>query len=216
MTKAENILMQTVRWRHTIVNACFTAFAIVLTGYGLYTHGEAAFKGDLISWGVLIFYAFMLTLFFTRRSAQSESTRLPHRIIAFCASLLSLLLQPVSHHPFPWIVIIALALWGIGAAGSIVAIACLGRGFGIIAACRDVKTHGLYRWIRHPLYAFELVWFFSLVLVQLSWFNLALFAALAGCQILRLLEEERILTATSDDYRQYCERIQYRLFPGIF
>lgn len=199
-----------------LTNALFTALAIGLTAIGFYTHGQGLLKGELVSVAVFIFYAFMLTLFLIRRDAKAESPRLAHRVIAFCTSFLSFLLQPIHGHPFHGVILVGMALWVIGAVGSIAAIACLGRGFGIIAACREVKTHGLYRWMRHPLYAFELIWFLSLILIQLSWFNIALFSLLLICQIMRLLEEERVLCEFSAEYRQYYQQVRFRLIPGIY
>lgn len=175
MTEPSPAIVPIVRKSRIPLNALFTLFAFCLTAYAVYTYGLGVLRGDFSSIAILAFYMFMLILFVTRKEAQAESGRITHRIIAFATSLLPLLLQPAPHHPAPGLGILAAALWVVGAGGSLVAIGCLGKGFGIVAACRQVKTQGLYRWIRHPLYAFELVWFFSLVLLQLSWFNIVLF-----------------------------------------
>ena len=91
----------------------------------------------------------------------------------------------------------------------------LGKGFGIIAALREVKTKGPYQIVRHPLYASEILLMLPIVMQNQSWLNMLLFAVIVSCQIARIYEEERVLSL-DDSYVQYKQLVPYRLIPGIF
>ena len=76
---------------------------------------------------------------------------------------------------------LVLALAGLGA---------LGRSFGVVAN-RGIKTNGMYRFVRHPLYASYLVVDVGYVLANPSGRNLSLACLATGFQFLRIREEER-------------------------
>jgi protein-S-isoprenylcysteine O-methyltransferase Ste14 len=92
----------------------------------------------------------------------------------------------------------------------------LGRSFGVVPANRGVKSDGLYRFVRHPIYAsyllHQLVFFF---LIHPSWFNTLIFVLAYSLQIPRLLMEEELLSK-DPEYVAYQQKVRYRLFPGIF
>jgi protein-S-isoprenylcysteine O-methyltransferase Ste14 len=76
---------------------------------------------------------------------------------------------------------------------------------------------GLYRSIRHPAYAGELVTLFGIGLALGNWLTLL---ALFGIPLLGFLyrisvEEKTLLTHYGEEYRQYCGRTK-RLVPGIY
>ena len=56
----------------------------------------------------------------------------------------------------------------IGLLASVVAVASLGRCFGIFPEARGLVTHGLYRWSRHPVYLGEYIAVGGIVLSSLS------------------------------------------------
>ena len=91
----------------------------------------------------------------------------------------------------------------------------LRRSFGLVAANRGVKLDGLYRFVRHPMYAGYIVAHIGFVLVSPSLWNVAVYAAAWTCLIARIFAEERVL---SEDlaYLQYKTTVRYRLLPGIF
>lgn len=102
-----------------------------------------------------------------------------------------------------------------GAALSLGATISLGRSFGIVAANRGVRTGGLYRFVRHPLYGSYLIGYVGFLLGNASLLNLVLIATAALCQYLRGKAEERVL-ARDPAYSTYMQRVRYRFFPGIF
>ena len=91
----------------------------------------------------------------------------------------------------------------------------LNRSFGLVAAQRTIKTRGLYRVIRHPLYASYLISMSGYVLANTSTANLLIYGATMSLLLARLLREERFLAADVR-YRAYMRQVKYRLLPFIF
>lgn len=92
---------------------------------------------------------------------------------------------------------------------------CLRRSFGLVAAHRGLKVSGIYKVIRHPMYAGYMLTHIGYLLVSPTWWNLAIYIAVWSLLIARIFAEERILSQ-DPDYRGFMERVHYRLIPGIF
>ena len=91
----------------------------------------------------------------------------------------------------------------------------LGRSFGLTPANRGVVSSGVYRLVRHPIYLGYLVTHVGFVVANpLNW-NLAVLAAADIALLLRAILEEKTL-AKDAAYRQYMQRVRYRLLPGVF
>ncbi|WP_261316493.1 methyltransferase family protein [Rhizobium leguminosarum] len=77
-----------------------------------------------------------------------------------------------------------------------------------------VISSGLYRVVRHPMYAAALVLFSGMPLLLGSyWSLLAIPPAFAGLAA-RLLDEEKHLTRDLPGYAEYRRKVRYRLLPG--
>lgn len=89
------------------------------------------------------------------------------------------------------------------------------RSFGVVAANRGVKAGGLYRLVRHPMYAGYMLTHAGFLLVAPSLWNLAVYAVAWAFLIARIYAEEKVL---SEDpaYRALKDRVRYRLLPGLF
>lgn len=91
----------------------------------------------------------------------------------------------------------------------------LGRSFGLTPANRGVVSSGVYRLVRHPIYLGYLITHVGFVVANpLNW-NLAVLAAADIALLLRAILEEKTL-AKDAAYRQYMQRVRYRLLPGVF
>lgn len=99
--------------------------------------------------------------------------------------------------------------------GILLALFSLGRSFGAAPANRGIRTGGLYRWIRHPLYSFELLFLIGYVLGNLTPRNLIVLVVMAIVQWFRSVREERLLEQTPI-YRDYKSRVRWRFLPGVF
>ncbi|MDZ4720262.1 MAG: methyltransferase, partial [Roseiflexaceae bacterium] len=91
----------------------------------------------------------------------------------------------------------------------------LGRSFGIVAANRGVRTGGLYRFVRHPLYGSYLIGYLGFLLGNPSIWNIILIIITFICQYLRAVAEERVL-ARDPEYQTYMQRVRHRFIPFIF
>ena len=79
-----------------------------------------------------------------------------------------------------------------------------------------VVSTGPYAYVRHPMYTGVVFLYIGVPLLLGSWYGLA--AAMLSLCILavRVVLEERTLMAELAGYREYVERVRYRLIPGIW
>jgi len=102
-----------------------------------------------------------------------------------------------------------------GAVLVFLAAASLGRCFGVLPAVRGVRLGGLYRLVRHPLYAAYIVMDLGLVLAWPHPWNAALWGIGTALFVWRAAEEERLLSEMAD-YRAYRRAVPWRLLPGLY
>lgn len=81
---------------------------------------------------------------------------------------------------------------------------------------QQVVDTGLYGIVRHPMYAVTLWLFLSIPVVLGSWWSLLCFAPYAAALVLRICNEEKVLTAGLPGYAEYKTRVKYRLIPFIW
>jgi len=81
---------------------------------------------------------------------------------------------------------------------------------------QTLVTNGIYRTIRHPMYASQMVWSIAQALLLHNWIaGLAGLASFLPLYILRVPDEERMmLDYFGDDYRAYCEQTG-RILPAL-
>lgn len=91
----------------------------------------------------------------------------------------------------------------------------LNRSIGIVPAVRVIKTGGMYRIVRHPLYAAYLVTFSGYLLANWSVGNLLVYGAWLGLVVMRIAREEAHLRCEGA-YRAYMSRVKFRVLPYIF
>jgi protein-S-isoprenylcysteine O-methyltransferase Ste14 len=73
----------------------------------------------------------------------------------------------------------------------------------------------MYRFVRHPMYASYLLLFSGYLLGNTTTWNLAVYVFSVCFMLLRILREERHLSA-DPEYRQYASRVRYRLVPYFY
>lgn len=91
----------------------------------------------------------------------------------------------------------------------------LGRSFGILIAFREIKSQGLYGWVRHPMYGTDILLRIGMVISHFNTFTVSIFIVSTGCYVYRALLEERFLSQ-QPEYREYMQKVKYRFIPGIF
>ena len=103
---------------------------------------------------------------------------------------------------------------------SLAGIFSLNLSFGIVAANRGVKTSGIYKFIRHPMYAGYFVSFICFVIQNvpdmhtLVW-NVSILIIMCTALIYRIKYEEELLLH-SKEYQEFCKTTKFRLIPGIW
>lgn len=114
--------------------------------------------------------------------------------------------------------VIGLAVVALGYAGTLCCYAAMGDLWRIgIDHTKKVAlvSSGPYRYIRHPIYSFQMVMLIGAFLLLPAGFSLVLvFAHLCCVRIKAADEEAYLLTTLGDEYRQYLARTG-RLFPRI-
>lgn len=81
---------------------------------------------------------------------------------------------------------------------------------------QKVIDTGLYAVVRHPMYLATILLFLSVPLVLGSWFALIFFAFYPIVTVVRIVNEEKVLTAELVGYSAYIEKVRYRLIPYIW
>ena len=198
----------------SITSKVVSAAAVLIVILGCFIQVQALMSGNLLTLPALGFYCVLVYLFINRKPSKQAATGGKNWLFALFGTYGPFFLQPAPTS-LPYLKEIGFVLLPIGIAVTFIAISCLGRGFGIIAANREVKTHGIYRFIRHPLYAGEGLWFLAVVLQNLNLYNTILFALQMGCQVMRMQTEERLLSE-DERYGAYLQTVKYRLLPGIY
>ena len=81
---------------------------------------------------------------------------------------------------------------------------------------QKVISTGLYGIVRHPMYLATLFMFLPLPLVLGSFWGLIPFALYPIVTVIRIINEEKVLTEGLDGYAEYKTNVKYRLIPFIW
>jgi protein-S-isoprenylcysteine O-methyltransferase Ste14 len=106
----------------------------------------------------------------------------------------------------------------VSAVGLLVLIAdklTLGRSFGLMPANRGIVCRGIYRVVRHPIYAGYLITHAAFLAAHPEAWNLALILVSDTALLVRATYEERTL-ALDPEYAAYLTRVRWRVAPGLF
>lgn len=81
---------------------------------------------------------------------------------------------------------------------------------------QKVIDTGLYGIIRHPMYTSTVLLFLAMSLVLGSWVSFAIMLLYPVVIVFRIRNEEQVLEAGLAGYREYKQRVRYRLLPFIW
>lgn len=157
----------------------------------------------------------LVILILIRQPHQAIDRNFLHQgvaLVAFCSGLFFMGQPPTggatAHHLSQAIVFLANLL-------GLLTLLNLGQSFGILIARRTIKTGGLYRFVRHPMYGTDILLRIGFLISHFHWQVLALFVLSTACYVWRASLEERFL-AQQPEYRDYLQRVRYRFIPGIY
>ncbi len=153
-------------------------------------------------------------------------TRTAQKIImtgSFVASFATMVFSALDHR-FGWS---AVPGW-LSVAGDLLVVAGLGMAMLVVVqnsyAAANVAVEegqtlvsgGLYGFVRHPMYVGTVIMMIGLPLALGSYWGL--FFLIPGLVVLvfRILDEEKLLTQELAGYRDYAQRVRYRLVPYVW
>ena len=91
----------------------------------------------------------------------------------------------------------------------------IGKSFGIMIAYREVKSKGLYRIVRHPMYFTDILIRVGFLINHFNLLVIIVFIISTGLYVYRAILEERHLSL-QPEYQEYMKKVKYRLIPFVF
>jgi protein-S-isoprenylcysteine O-methyltransferase Ste14 len=85
-----------------------------------------------------------------------------------------------------------------------------------VEAGQSVISTGPYALVRHPMYVGGLVFMLGIPLALGSWWGLLIIALFAPVIAWRIIDEEKLLAKDLPGYREYRDRVRYRLVPFVW
>lgn len=175
---------------------------------------------DVLGWlGTLLvcaFYLLIIWCYLRRGPAVARCPSVVARVAAVAATLTPFLFPLLPGPPAgTGRQYAADGLLVAGTAWALWSLRYLGRNLSVFAQARELVDGGPYRWIRHPLYAGEIVSTLGLAVAVGTIAAVAAWLALCALQGYRVLREEQVLLQTLPQYRSYRSRTA-ALLPGIF
>jgi protein-S-isoprenylcysteine O-methyltransferase Ste14 len=165
---------------------------------------------------VIAFYALMIWCYLRRGPAVATSGSMTAHAAAVAATWLPFIL-PLLHGgtpPGPIRQAVSDLLLMCGMAWAVWSLHVLGRNVSVLAQARGVVDRGPYHWVRHPLYAGEIVSALGIAIGTNSLAAMGAWLVLCGLQVYRARQEEQVLLRVLPAYRDYQSRTA-ALLPGV-
>jgi protein-S-isoprenylcysteine O-methyltransferase Ste14 len=163
------------------------------------------------------FFMFAIAILIVMRYRRIAATSgLYSRLVAFLGSFLFLLLVPfLSRQELsPTLDFLSILLMLSGSILATVVLLYLGRSFSILPEARRLVVTGPYHFVRHPLYATEMICMLGLVIQFTLWPAVTVFLMQLVIQLERMRIEEQLLSKTFPEYEIYASNTA-RLIPGL-
>ena len=152
---------------------------------------------------------------FAIRQPARYSTKRPLEILVTLLSLIYFLAFDVKPTSSAVLGFVGGVVTAIGSITTIISIQCLGRSFAVLPSIRDIRTSGVYRFVRHPIYLSYIVAALGTLMRHPSLYNSSVLLAGVVLMMCRIRFEERLL-AQDEIYRNYMAAVRYRLIPGLY
>jgi len=192
----------------------FYSGVILAIAYGIFASAHFVMFQRTREWVLLLFcISEALTVVFVmfRSNPGTVSINLFDWIVGIAGTFAPLLLRPAP------LGLSSLTKYAIiaGILMQIAGLISLNRSFAIVAAKREIKTKGMYRVVRHPLYASYFVIFTGYVLMNTSVTNIVVCTFTLILLLIRCSTEEEHL-ALDPSYLEYMQKVNYRIIPFVY
>lgn len=81
---------------------------------------------------------------------------------------------------------------------------------------QQLASSGVYKFVRHPMYVGSVIMMVGMPLALGSYWGLVFVIPAVVVLVLRILDEERLLTRELPGYREYAQEVRYRLVPNVW
>ena len=193
---------------------------LIALGHGSGGHGSGGGAAGALKWLatalVCAFYFLVIWCYLRRGQATASSGSLTAHVAAVAATLMPFafpLLRGATAGEGAELASDALLV--AGTTWSVWALRSLGRNLSVLAQARGLADRGPYRWVRHPLYAGELVSALGLAIAAGTPAAAVTWVVLCALQAYRAVREEQVLLAALPGYSSYRRRTA-ALLPGLF
>jgi protein-S-isoprenylcysteine O-methyltransferase Ste14 len=192
--------------RDALINC---ALAVVFALFA-FAHFQQFVEGPRLSLVLLVgVETILVVLFLVRKDADRTLHSWKTWLTTSAGTLFPLFLRPA--------VVVEDMLAGqilqiIGVTIQLAALLSLNRSMGLLPAHREVKTSGIYRLVRHPLYAGYGVVLIGYLISNWSAYNVAIIVGGMAFQVLRIRYEE-LLLFRYPEYVSFAARTRWRLLP---
>jgi protein-S-isoprenylcysteine O-methyltransferase Ste14 len=161
---------------------------------------------------VALFEACVIVFAVTRPMPKEMNASPYDWVVALLGTYLIMLLRPAADvHDHVALLVVQIS----GMAISLTGLLSLNSSFGLVAANRGVKSSGLYRVVRHPIYAGYFLSFGAFLLQNITLFNFLIYVAFVALALLRVEAEERVLSRDLS-YASYSLQTRWRILPLIY
>ena len=155
--------------------------------------------------------------------AETRPVQKAVMVVSF-SSLAAMIAFSALDHRFGWspvpatvsLVGDALVVVGIGGAMLVIVQNSYAAATVTVEAGQALASTGLYAIVRHPMYAADIVMMIGIPLALGSYWGLLFVVPGIVGLVVRMLDEERLLTADLAGYREYTQRVRYRLLPHVW
>ena len=205
MTASSSLHGIGLAYTNLLLATCFVVFALA--------NAKSFIENPRLSVFLIVVTETIVAIFLVIRRDPDETHHCWQTwFTSICGTLAPLLLRPVEASED---MLAGEILQIIGFILQIGALLALNRSIGILPAHRGIKSAGLYRWVRHPLYTAYVITFLGYLINNQSWSNLAIVVAGTAFIVMRIHYEEALLFKYAE-YARYASKMRWRLIPSIW